>query len=466
MTSPNRPPQSARDLAFVVLRDARTESVFIDELLDRSLTKSDLPAADRGLTMELVYGVTRRKMTLDAVISAFVERPRKSIEDDLWLLLQIGVYQLVMLDSIPTHAAVHETVEVARRFGSPRWTGLLNGVLRAVSRDLTEEVITTAATDAVPLTAGRFRKIQKSVFEDPQKQPMRYFASAFSFPRWLAKRWHQRLSRDELHALGIWFNTPPPLWLRVNSVRTQGDLETARRQLLEQFQSAGFECEAGELPESIRMLSQVRPESLPGFADGLFAVQDLTAMRAANWLDPQPGESVLDLCAAPGGKTTHLAERMQNQGRLIATDIRPQRLQRVTENADRLGLTIVEPQLIEADGSDTPSGPFDAVLVDVPCSNTGVLGRRPDARWRIRPDDLLDLGPLQKRLLQAACDRVQPNGRVLYSTCSIEPEENRGIVDSLLADRSDMELMKDQTHHPGCPADGGYLALLRRKSHF
>ena len=464
MSFSNRPPQTARDLAFSVLRDARTESVFIDELLDRCLTASDLAAADRGLAMELVYGVTRRKMTLDAVISAFVERPRKSIEDDLWSLLQMGVYQLVMLDSIPTHAAVHETVEVARRLGSPRWTGMLNGVLRAVSRELTDEIVHDATPEAVPLTSGRFRKIQKSVFENPEKQPVRFFASAFSFPRWLAKRWHQRFSRDELHTLGFWFNTPPSLWLRVNHHRSAGRLETAIRELLEQFQSAGFECEAGELPESIRMLSQVRPESLPGFEDGLFTVQDLTAMRAANWLDPRPGESVLDLCAAPGGKTTHLAERMQNQGRLIATDIRPHRLNRMAENAERLGLTIVEPKLIEVDGSDTPSGPFDAVLVDVPCSNTGVLGRRPDARWRIRPDDLEELAALQKRLLHTACDRVQAGGRVLYSTCSIEPEENRGIVDAILADRSELELIKDQTHHPGCPADGGYLALLRRKS--
>ena len=461
---PAHPSQvSPRELAYRVLRQNRTESVFIDELLDRELTNSQLSPVDRGLTMELVYGVTRRKMTLDAVITAFLERPRKLIEDDLWLLLQLGVYQLVMLDSIPMHAAVHETVEVARQSGSVRWTGLLNGVLRAVGRHMTDDVVTNAASNAVPLTAGRFRRLRKSVFEDLEKQPVRHFASAFSFPRWLAKRWHERLTFEELRDLGFWFNTPPPLWLRVNLVGHAGDVEQTRRQIIERFRSESYDCEAGELPESIRMLSAVRPESLPGFEDGLFTVQDLTAMRAANWLDPHPGETVLDLCAAPGGKTTHLAERMQNQGQLIATDIRPQRLARVTENAERLKLTVIEPQLTQPDGSDTPEGPFDAVLVDVPCSNTGVLGRRPDARWRIRPDDLADLTPLQNRLLQTACERVRSGGRVLYSTCSIEPEENRGIVDAVLAERSDFELIKDQTHHPGCPADGGYLALLLRK---
>ncbi|WP_166820539.1 16S rRNA (cytosine(967)-C(5))-methyltransferase RsmB [Thalassoroseus pseudoceratinae] len=463
MSPTNRIPQSPRDLAFIVLKDARTESVFVDESLDRRLNASDLSPQDRGFAMELVYGVTRRKMTLDAVITNFVDRPRKSIEDDLWLLLQLGVYQLLMLDSIPSHAAVHETVEVGRRVGSARWTGLLNGVLRAVSRNVTEEYTTELAADAVPQTAGQFRKFPEPVFDDPQKQPVRHFASAFSFPRWLVKRWHRRFSLEEMTALGFWFNTPPPLWLRVNPVPLDENLETSREQLLAQLRELDLECRAGELPEAIEMQSQVRPESLPGFADGLFAVQDLTAMRAATWLDPQPGESVLDLCAAPGGKTTHLAERMQNQGRLIATDIRPQRLDRVIENATRLRLTIVEPQLIQADGSDTPDGPFDAVLVDAPCSNTGVLGRRPDARWRIRPDDLQELRPLQERLLKAACDRVGSGGRVLYSTCSIEPEENREVVDAVLAERPEMQFTKDQTHHPGRPADGGYLALLHRK---
>jgi 16S rRNA (cytosine967-C5)-methyltransferase len=201
-------------------------------------------------------------------------------------------------------------------------------------------------------------------------------------------------------------------------------------------------------------------ERLPGFAEGLWSVQDESAMAAARLLAPKAGERILDVCAAPGGKTCHLAELSGDAAIITACDISETRLQRVRENVTRLSLQNVKLQLVSRDGHDLPSGPFDAVLVDVPCSNTGVLGRRPEARWRFHEAELQELIPLQTRLLLNACERLVGGGRVVYSTCSLEPEENRGVVDAVLKALPGLQLVTEQVHAAGRPADGAYQALL------
>ena len=203
-------------------------------------------------------------------------------------------------------------------------------------------------------------------------------------------------------------------------------------------------------------------QRLPGFDEGWFAVQDESAIAAAALVDPQPGQRVLDLCAAPGGKTAHLAALMRNQGRLLATDVDRDRLKRVRETCRRLGVDIVETRVIARDGSDLPDEMFDRILLDVPCSNTGVLGKRPEVRWRLRPDEFAELAGIQAGLLRRACDRLVAAGRLVYSTCSIEPEENRAVVDAVLHDRPDLKLVEEHAHIPGKPADGGYQALVVR----
>jgi 16S rRNA (cytosine967-C5)-methyltransferase len=259
-----------------------------------------------------------------------------------------------------------------------------------------------------------------------------------------------------LEDLGFWFNSPPPLMLRVNLLRT------SRESVLEAFARENIPAEAGELAESIVLTASRNVAELPGFTEGDFSVQDLTAMKAVELLNPKPGETIWDVCAAPGTKTTAIAERMQNQGRVLATDIHPARLALIEDNRSRLGLDIIKAQRISAAGDDLPGGPFDAVLVDVPCSNTGVLGKRVEARWRLTPADFEELPGIQSRLLEAACERVKPGGRVVYSTCSIEPEENEAIVAALLSRRPDWKLVEQQTHWPGRPADGGFAAWLQK----
>lgn len=446
-------PTNARELVFAVLNQYRRDGGFVAESLNRLCVQHD----HRGFAGELVRGAIRRTAALRSLIDPHLKRPRETIEDQLWTILEIGVYQLAFMDGVPAHAAVHETVELTRRIGRPRWTGFANGVLRSVERGLTEQFVDAPAADALPVSHGRYRRLKTPILPDPNNSPAAYFARAFSFPDWLADRWAARYEPRELWRMGHWFNTPGRLFLRVNR------LKAAHDDVLAALIDAGVQATAGGEPCSIELADRVDVASLPGFNEGWFAVQDESAMQAAALLDPQPGSRVLDLCAAPGVKTTHLAERMQNTGSVVATDVDPERLRLVEDNCRRLGIEIVEPRGISPASDGLPEGPFDAVLVDAPCTNTGVLGKRPEVRWRLSPRDLDELPVIQKQLLRTACDRVRPGGRVVYSTCSIEPEENERVVRSILEENSAVSLIEERFHGPGQPADGGYLALMTVK---
>lgn len=447
-------PANARELAFLVLVEYARTGEFANRILNRLAHSADITPADRRLATEMTSGIIRRQATIDVLLRNAVSRPRNRIEDALWTLLQVGAYQIVFLQGIPDHAAVSETVGICRRIGRPMWTGFANGVLRSLASDRIDEFTDQPATDSIPLSGGRYLKWKQPLFADPDGEPADYFCKAFSYPRWLTKRWLQRLGRDRLFELGFWFNEPHGVTLRVNPLRT------TREKLLANLQGAGYEAAVGDRSSAIRLPGGSSVTELPGFSEGQFTVQDESAMGAAELLAPQPGETVLDLCAAPGTKTTHMAELMQNRGRIVACDVSAERLKLVPENTSRLGLTIIEPTQIAADLSDVPGGPFDAALVDAPCSNTGVLGKRPESRWRLKQSELQELAALQLSLLQAAAKSLKPGGRIVYSTCSIEPEENEQVVVAFLRRNSRFDLQRQIAAEPGRPADGGFLALL------
>ena len=465
---------SARAVALKVLLDCQTRQAFVQEILDEHLGRGHLSPPDRRLVTQLTYGVLRRRGTLDALLQPLVSRPRQKVESWLWEALRLGAYQLALLTHVPPHAVLSETVELAAVFGRPDAKGFLNGVLRSLSRLITDDVrADTPSAYCLPITPtplppgergrgdgeeGRYRRLERPMFADPSHYFMQYLSGAFGLPQWLAERWTLRYSQEECLRLGFWFAGPAPLWLRCNP------LKITREQCLQAFADAGIAVEPGEHPQSLRLIETRPVRDLPGYAEGWFTVQDESSMQVASALAPQPGGSVLDLCAAPGGKTTHLAELMQNTGKIVACDVDERRLRTVAELANRLGLTIIETRLLHPDrGEQTPPGRFDAVLVDVPCSNTGVLGRRPEVRWRLRPEDFPHLVRLQTQLLRQVCERVKPGGAVVYSTCSIEPEENGAVVRAVLADMPDWSLEAEEERIPGRPADGGYWARLRRQ---
>ena len=451
------PYENGRIFAFAVLQEFDQSDRFIQDIMADLDARHSLSSADRSLALDVAAGVVRRSRTLDVVIQSRITRARHKVEPDLWRVLRIGAYQL-LFSRTPDHAAVDSTVDLCRLLDRPRWTGFVNGVLRGIGRLLTDEPATGPSATSLPTSYKQWRRLNEAILPDPQTQRMQYFADAFSLPQALAKRWTSRLSEADLIAACFHTIDPPATSLRVNSLRA--DRDTVLRALID----AGCKASAGSLIGSIRLEQSSRLETLPGYIDGLWSVQDEAAMSASLLLAPQPGEYILDFCAAPGGKTTHLAELSGDKAIIVACDVANGRLQRIRENAARLQLTSIQPMVVPKDGRDLPAGPFDAVLVDVPCSNTGVLNRRPEARWRFDQSGLEELVVLQTRLLLQACERIRPGGRVVYSTCSMEPDENRGVVDTVLRAFKDFRLDREIQHHPGQPADGAYQALLIRSA--
>lgn len=448
--------ESGRALAFLVLQRHDTTGRYVADLLSELDTSHTLTPQERSLAFDVAAGTLRRRRTIDVLLSSQVRRSRADVEPDLWRILQTGVQQLCF-GRAPDHAAVDETVELTRSLKCARWSGFVNGVLRNVTRLLTDQLATEPAQNCLPLTRGTYRQLHTDVFSCPLTRPVEYIGEAFSLPRAIARRWHQWMTRAELLATAFHCLNPPVTGMRVNLLRTSVS------DVVGMLHSAGVVTEPGMLDESLRLQSAGRIEALPGFSEGLWSIQDESAMNAARMLDPKPGELILDLCAAPGGKAAHLAELSGDRATIYATDVSEDRLKLVESGVRRLQLSSVLPQLINRDGSGLPDVEFDAALVDVPCSNTGVLSRRPEARWRFREEELSNLTQLQTQLLMTAFDRLRPGGRLVYSTCSIEPEETTELIRNVVSAVHAMTLRKEIRSLPGQPADGAYCALIVRE---
>ncbi len=454
---------SPRDMALKALRDSREN---VTAALRRSLAEHPLSPADRGLARQLAMGVVRHKSTLNAVIRAFLTRGKQSkIPPTVRIILQLGLYQIIFLDRIPEHAAVNETVEQANGFRRGRFTGLVNGVLRNVVRALSpaEADMAKPSPDVIPLNGGRCRRVDRPIFADAREAPATWIAQACSLPEELATRWLAQANgklgtviRWAMHA-----NAEPPVIARVNFLKTT--VAEAIESLSKQGVVATRHANGGSL-----VLTDVGDiTTLDAFQAGWIVPQDPTASEVAMAVDIQPGMNVLDLCAAPGTKTIHLAERMGNVGQIVAMDISEEKLQRIYENIARMGVSIVEPMLAEQLGSQIPAS-FDIVLADVPCSNTGVLARRPEARWRFSAKALGRLVRDQQALLTMAAGFVRPGGKVIYSTCSVEPEENQEMAKFAERQHLGLVLDKQKLTRPGGAGeptqwhDGGYYAIFHR----
>lgn len=449
-------PRTIRELAYRVLERHRVSGRWVQDELAEEFTRGTWSAADRRLATELVCGVVRRQRALTVLLQPAIARPWERIEPELVTLLWLGAYQLVYLDRVPAFAAIHETVEVARTIGQQRWTGFLNGVLRTIGRVMSEQMQPVPGAAAVPVRAGQYRQLGHPVFPDPETDLAGYVAEAFSLPDWLVTRWATHFDRDRLLELAAAVNTSPGVFVRVNRRK----ITPAALQAL--WQESGVTSETTDHPDALRLHDSGAIEQLPGYREGLFSPQDLTAMRAAVLLGPGPEDRVWDVCAAPGTKACHLAEMRDDHGSILATDVHSERLALIADGAARLGLTSLQVALISPELTDLPTGPFDAILVDAPCSNTGVLQRRPEARWRLQPGDIADLRAIQLRLLTAALERLRPGGRLVYSTCSIEAEENEEVVAQVVSRQASVQLLSEQTFWPGSQGDGGYQALLTR----
>jgi len=458
--------QKPREIAARVLQQQHSSGRFIEDLLENALAGASLSTADRALCQEITYGVVRWQAALDWLIARKTNgREQKSA---LQNLLRLGLYQIFWLDRIPDHAAVHETVELAKRNGLGAQAGFVNAVLRGYLRE-----------------AGATEKL---LAELKIAQP----ATGWSHPEWLVARWRQRWDRERTAQLLEWNNLPPKTYARVNTLKTDAG------RLLEKWRDENVEydfirCDflsRTDLPvgqytqqrapadfENLVFELKAHPplNSLASFRDGWFYIQDPSTLLAVVKLDPQPGETILDFCAAPGGKTTFIAQLMNNQGRLVAQDVSEERLKLIRENCERLGVTCVEFCRSRGDEALTSkseisqrlltSSPadlkFDRVLVDAPCSNTGVMRRRVDLRWRIQPAEIERLRIAQLDLLNQAASQVKPGGVLVYSTCSLEPEENGEVMKLFLNDHTGFQLESERELLPFADkVDGAYVARL------
>ncbi len=418
-----------------VLRGRRARGPFVEQQLEQALDQARLAPADRALCRELVLGVVRWQATLDWLIAR--KTAGRTQKPALQNLLRLGLYQLFWLDRVPDHAAVHETVELAKRGGFGPQAGFVNAVLRDYlrEREVTERLLAELKTTQPHLGC--------------------------SHPAWLVARWQQRWGAEKARQLLDWNNTPPNTFARVNTLQIDAG------KLVERWRAEDVEYDfvrRNWLEEKLVFELKVHPPlgQLPSFAEGWFYVQDPSTLLAVRELDPQPAESVLDLCAAPGGKTTYIAQLMRDEGRIVACDVSQERLKLIHENCARLGVTCVDPILISTLGR-RPSTHFDRVLVDASCSNTGVMRRRVDLRWRIRPEEIERLRAEQLNLLRQAAPLVKPGGVLAYSTCSLEPEENGKVVKQFLGAQPQFKLARERELLPFVDGvDGAYVAALVR----
>jgi len=426
------PGLAPRLLAWRVL-EAVGDGAYADLALERELRRTPLPPADRALATELAYGAIRQRRRLDAWIDRLGRLPAARQPPRLRWLLHVGLQQLLAMDRVPPSAAVSTTVELAKRQRLANLAPVVNGVLRAALR-------AQEAGDTLPLPAD----------------PCARLALEQSWPEALLAHLWGELGAERCTALALASNRIPGIDLRVNRLRCSRD------EVLAAFAAAGVDARPlDELPDAIALGPRPGPLArLPGYGDGLWSVQDRAAQRIAPLLQPCPGQRLLDACAAPGGKATHLAELLGDDGSVVALDCAERRLERLAANAQRLGLGCLTP--VKGDGTcwHDPEG-FDGVLLDVPCSGLGTLARHPDARWGLSPASWGELLPLQAALLDQAARLLRPGGRLVYATCTLHPAENEGQVNGFLARHGGWQLQQTVELWPGAEGgDGFYAAVL------
>lgn len=415
---------SARQTALQVLHALDTQHAYTDVVLRQTLRDGRLDRRERAFVTECVYGVVRWQGRIDWLLTHACRYPLESLTPWIRNALRLGVYQCLWMSGVPHPAAVHETVALARRFGHAGTARLVNGVLRTLLRQHTTYQLPEATT-----------------------HPVAHLAVAWSHPEWLVERWLQRYGWDRTQALCAANNRIPGVTLRPNTLRTT----TAA--LAERLRQEGRPAvmPSTVVSEALVVRGTDRLDTSPSYQAGLFQVQDEGALLVAPLCRVQPGQRVLDVCAAPGGKTTHLAQLMHDTGQIVACDVQRGRLRLLQENVVRLGLSSITAVVADAAGPCPMRQRFERILIDAPCSGFGVLRRHPDIKWRKTTTDLATLARLQCDILHNAQQQLAPDGLLVYSVCTNEPEETHDVVAWFLAQHPEMHLVAVDEDLERCP---------------
>lgn len=454
--------RNARDRAVMALVRSYEGEAFCHDLLAEMQAADPLPPADAALAAKLAIGVSRHRLTCEHIASRFYRGRWAGLRLPIRMILSLGVYQLCWLDRIPDHAAVDQSVRQARRHGRGA-TATVNAVLRKVAHSVGEAIDRPGDPDPrhyLPIDETRGRLFDRNIFPDPARRPLEALIATTSHPPWLVERWHRRykptLCRRVCEA-GI---RRPPLVLRPNSTRITA------KQLHDRLVAAGHRAAPTDDGLSISLQGDTSASELSEIRDGLCQPQDSTAGRALRLSPPRPRERVLDFCAGVGTKSTQAAEMMNNTGVVIATDADASKLDFISAAAGRLGLTIIRPVPMDRLSAvlAEAAGPPDVILLDVPCLNTGVLARRPEARYRAGAKSLKSIVEIQRGILHRVRAMAGDRTRIIYSTCSLEPEENEQQIEAFCEAFTEWVVAKQELTLPDQGRDGGFAAVLVNKT--
>ncbi|MGD6816218.1 16S rRNA (cytosine(967)-C(5))-methyltransferase RsmB [Metabacillus sp. 84] len=425
---------NARELAVETLTAIEKNQAYSNLLLNSTIQKSTMPPKDVALYTELVYGTLQRKLTLDYFLKPFTVKAKKM---ELWVkvLLRLSLYQMIYLDRIPERAIFFEAVELSKRKGHKGIAGFVNGVLRAIQRE------------GVP----SFGEI---------KDPVERLAVETSHPLWLVRKWVSQFGIEETRKMCEVHLKAPSASARVNRMRM------TPAEAISSLQEESIEADKGLLAEDAVAFTKGNISKSRLFKEGLLSIQDESSMLTARALQPLENEIVLDACAAPGGKSTHLAELMNGTGKVISLDLHPHKVQLIADQAERIGLNNIVPEVMDAReaGEKLQKREFDKILVDAPCSGFGVIRRKPDIKYAKNAEDVKKLSRIQREILESVSRLLKKGGTLVYSTCTVDKEENEEVIADFLAahpefeEDTDLNLYLPEKVHPYIK--GGKLQIL------
>lgn len=425
-----------RGKAVKIINRIERSDAYLDKLIDTELKSDELSSQDQALLVELVHGVIRWQNKLDWLLNSFTHGNFSKSETYIRNSLRVALYQILFLERLPHYAAVNEAVEFVKRLKGEKAAGLVNAVLRNIIRNL-----------------GNLQ------WPKPEEDLLQYLTVCYSHPRWMIKRWMQHFSTVELEKFLQSNNEVPPLTLRINKLKIQP------LTFLGMLEQQNIEYQASTyLDYFIRLKSLRGIAQMDAFRQGFFSIQDESAAFPVLLLAPKPGETIVDMCAAPGGKTTHIGELMMNQGQVIAIDKYEHKLNLIKTSCERLGIT--NTITIAADSSNFTMSPVDKILVDAPCSGLGTLRKKPDIKWKRELEDIWKLSKVQESILNNAAKIVKPGGVVVYSTCTTEPEENELIIKAFLEQHPNFKLEDaSQFVNKSVVTTEGFIVTLPHRHH-
>ncbi|MFC1675552.1 transcription antitermination factor NusB [Planctomycetota bacterium] len=447
---------TARAVAMKVLNRFNPKRNYASVILGDLINQTQ----EKQRASDLVFGTVRNQIAIDTVITQFADCRIGRTDRRVLNIIRIGSYELIYCPQAAQHAIVNEAVENVKTIGSKKQVGFVNAVLREIIRNITNREVALSKANlqsTLPHTTQAGCQFNKDILPDAEESPAEFLSVRFSLPDWLVAEWIAEFGFEQAEQICFASNRRPSLYVRPNI------LKTTTEKLAEKFRNSDLDLQIAPDGSMIKIKSPCAITELAGFYEGLFSVQDLTASEPAKNIHSEPGWKILDLCAAPGGKVTQLAELTGDKVQIFATDIDAERLKKVRENIDRLGIksvTISEYEKVEQ------LGPFDLVLLDVPCSNTGVLARRIEVRFRVTSKAVKGLVKIQSQLLDTGAAMTNKQGRLCYSSCAIGSEENSRLIERFLKKNQDFELETEKLTLPtlgDLACDGGYFAILIKK---